>query len=188
MDWSKVGETVLGEGLPLIGGLLLGPAGQRVGGLVASALGVSPEPDEVAGALQTNPEAFVRLRQLEMEHERELRRMTIEAETNRLAEVNATIRAEVASDDRYVRRMRPTFGYLVAAMLAAQVGATCYVMIWNPNYAEVVTSLIEATIWPMTAALGVLGVYVRGRTQEKRVEAGIAPSGGIANIIKAIRD
>ncbi len=40
--------------------------------------------------------------------------MTLEAETARLAEVNQTVRAEYGSQDPFVRRWQPLFGYMIA--------------------------------------------------------------------------
>ena len=55
-----------------------------------------------------------------------------------LTEVNQSLRAEVASEDRYVRRMRPTFGYLMALTWAAQMFAIAYVIVFDTDKAGVV--------------------------------------------------
>ncbi|MBP5856273.1 ribokinase [Marivibrio halodurans] len=85
-----------------------------------------------------------------------------------LAEINRTIRAEVASEDAYVRRMRPTFGYVVAVTWAAQMGAVAYVIATDPASAGAVVSALGSlgTIW--TVGLSVLGIYVYKRSQEKQ--------------------
>ena len=55
----------------------------------------------------------------------------LESEDSRatLSEINQTIRAEVASQDKYVRRMRPTFGYLMALTWATQMFGIAYIII-----------------------------------------------------------
>ena len=90
-----------------------------------------------------------------------------------LSEINQSLRAEVASQDPYVRRMRPTFGYLMALTWAAQMFALAYVIVFRTQDAALV---LEATgplsaIWAI--GLSVLGIYVYKRSEEKK--AGILP-------------
>ncbi len=91
------------------------------------------------------------------------------AQTDRtwLEQVNRTIRAEAQSDDAYVRRMRPTFGYIMALTWAAQMGAVAYVVAVEPDKAGPVIAAIASlgTIW--TVGLSVLGIYVYKRSSEK---------------------
>lgn len=84
-----------------------------------------------------------------------------------LAQVNESLRAEIASDDPYVRRMRPTFGYILAATWAAQVGAVAWAIIADPPAAaRVIADMANlSVIW--SVGLGVLGVYVYQRSREK---------------------
>src|SRR5690606_29212264 len=56
-------------------------------------------------------------------HAAELAKIHCEGDKALMAEINRTMRAETASDDVYVRRMRPTFGYVMAATWAAQMMA-----------------------------------------------------------------
>lgn len=87
-----------------------------------------------------------------------------------ISEVNASLRAEIASNDPYVRRMRPTFGYLVAVAWFFQMVAVGLVIIEQPEKASAVTAAISNldTIW--TVGLSVLGIYVYKRSQEKKVK------------------
>jgi hypothetical protein len=85
-----------------------------------------------------------------------------------LAEVNETIRAEASSNDPYVRRMRPTFGYLMAITWAAQMLALAYIVVFDTEKAaEVLTGMESLTaIWAV--GLSVLGIYVYKRSEEKK--------------------
>jgi phosphoglycerate-specific signal transduction histidine kinase len=71
----------------------------------------------------------------------------ISMETEKLREINASLRTEIESQDPYVRRMRPTFGYLMAFTWAAQMFA---VAIW-------------------AVGLSVLGIYVYKRSEDKKL-------------------
>ncbi|MBI5162456.1 MAG: ribokinase [Magnetospirillum sp.] len=84
-----------------------------------------------------------------------------------LAQVNATFRAEVRSDDAYVRRWRPTFGYAVAATWSATMGAMAWAVVAAPAQAPTIIAAMvnTAPIWGI--ALAVLGISVVKRSQDK---------------------
>lgn len=95
---------------------------------------------------------------------------TLESEESREAirQINESLRAEIASQDPYVRRMRPTFGYIIAATWAAQMLAIAFVIIAEPEKAGAVMRAMADldTIW--TVGLSVLGIYVYKRSQDKK--------------------
>lgn len=190
MNWSDVGNLVA-KAAPLLGTALLGPAGGVAGALIASIFGGEPTPDAVAAAIQADPQALLKLRELELTHATELQRMTIQAETARLTEVNATIRTEVVSDDAYVRRMRSTFGYIVCFTLAIESLLICIVVLWLPDRIADMMLLIESFGTVQMTALAVLGVYVNLRSKEKMIDAGHPPGdsliGAIATRIRGRR-
>ena len=85
-----------------------------------------------------------------------------------LKTINQSLQVEVASSDAYVRRMRPTFGYLMALTWAAQMFAVAYIMVFETEKAHVVINAIESlsSIWAV--GLSVLGIYVYKRSSDKR--------------------
>ncbi len=91
-----------------------------------------------------------------------------------LSEANKTIRSETASGDAYVRRMRPTFGYMMAMTWAAQMMAVAYVIVFETEKSAFVLNAMGnlSAIWAM--GLSVLGIYVYKRSEEKRS----IPAGG----------
>ena len=90
-------------------------------------------------------------------------------ETEKLKEINTSLRAEVASNDPYVRRMRPTFGYLMALTWAAQMFAVAYVMVCETEKASLVISAIESLSAIWAVGLSVLGIYVYKRSEDKKI-------------------
>ena len=66
--WDKVLELI-GDAAPTVGGLLGGPAGVAVGGLVAKALGVEDKPEAIEEALKNDPDALVKIKELEVSRE-----------------------------------------------------------------------------------------------------------------------
>ena len=85
-----------------------------------------------------------------------------------LSEINKSLRAEVASDDKYVRRMRPTFGYLMAFTWGAQMFGIAYVIMFDTDKAGVVMAAMGnlSAIWAV--GLSVLGIYVYKRSDDKK--------------------
>ena len=120
---------------------------------------------------------------------------TLEANTDQtwLQQVNQTIRAESVSDDAYVRRMRPTFGYIMAFTWAAQMGAIAYTVVADPQQAAPVIAAVASlgTIW--TVGLSVLGIYVYRRSGEKQrvleAQGGLSPNqntGILQNLLQSL--
>jgi hypothetical protein len=87
----------------------------------------------------------------------------------RLRQVNESLRAEISSTDKYVRRMRPTFGYIMALTWAAQMFGLAYVIVFIPDKAGSIMHGMAAlsTIWGV--GLSVLGIYVYKRSEDKKL-------------------
>ena len=102
-------------------------------------------------------------------HLEEMAKLKAEQHNITLTEINKSLRAEVASNDPYVRRMRPTFGYIVALTWGAQMLSLAYIIVFETNRAGVVIEAMEnlGTIWAV--GLSVLGIYVYKRSKEKEL-------------------
>jgi len=101
-------------------------------------------------------------------HTEKMATMEMENYQETLSEINQSLRAEVASDDKYVRRMRPTFGYLMAFTWAAQMFGIAYVIMFDTDKAGVVMAAMGnlSAIWAV--GLSVLGIYVYKRSDDKK--------------------
>lgn len=86
-----------------------------------------------------------------------------------LEQINESVRAEVLSSDKYVRRMRPTFGYLMAITWALQMGGLSYVIVFHTERAAQLMHGMASlsTIWAV--GLSVLGVYIYKRSEDKKI-------------------
>lgn len=104
-------------------------------------------------------------------HAEKIAELELGAQKALLEALHQTARTEIASSDPYVRRMRPTFGYMMALTWAAQMLALAYVIVFDTANAGVVLAAMSSlsAIWAM--GLSVLGIYVYKRSEEKRAAA-----------------
>ncbi len=86
-----------------------------------------------------------------------------------LSEINKSLRAEIESEDKYVRRMRPTFGYLMAVTWAAQMLGIAYVIIFDTERAASVMSAMASLSAIWAVGLSVMGIYVYKRSEDKKL-------------------
>ena len=107
-----------------------------------------------------------------------------ELDIKTLTAINETIRQELESTDRFVRFWRPFFGYSVSITWFAMMLTICYVILsGKENAAEIIMALVETTsLWGI--ALGVLGISVVKRTQEK--QSGKQPEDVLSKIVNKI--
>jgi hypothetical protein len=89
-----------------------------------------------------------------------------------LRQINATFRAELATEDPYVRRWRPTFGYAVALAWLATMAACAWAVVSTPAQAPAIIAALVNTSPIWAVALGVLGVSVVKRSQDKQGRPG----------------
>lgn len=163
MNWKDVAATVVSNA-PLLGTLLGGPAGGAIGTILSSALGVNNTPDEVSQALATQPDAVVKLKQIEATRQTELQSLLVQAEANRIAAdtqvvlaVNKTMQAETVSDHWPTYSWRPFIGFVVGGMAFG-----CYFVL---PLLQVPVPAVPESVWLMFG--GILGVasWFRGKAQ-----------------------
>ncbi len=81
MNWSELGKKVA-DYAPLLGSAL-GPVGAGVGALISSEFGTENTPDAIGTFLKGNPEAQVKLKEIELAHKaqlQEIKLQTLQAE------------------------------------------------------------------------------------------------------------
>lgn len=136
--WSELGDTVA-KAAPLLGGAIGGPGGAALGKMVASVFGVdADDPEAIQTAINNDPEATIKLREIETRHRQKLEelalerhRADLEAETERHQASQKTIQTEAKHGTEYVKETRPkiarlsgyaTVGYILAAEAAKLLG------------------------------------------------------------------
>jgi hypothetical protein len=122
MEWKDIAAAV-GKAAPLLGTLLGGPAGGAVGALVASALGTGADPDAVAKELAANPEAAVKLREIEARRQTELQGMATQQAVALIAARTESLRIDAGDRDSARRRESDTRDTVTPRALAFFVTA-----------------------------------------------------------------
>ena len=174
MNWSKVGDF-LKNSLPVLGMALTGNVPGAIGSLVSSAMGVEDNPQAVMNELKNNPEAILKYKLADLQSNKEVIIASQEVELKMLQTVNNTMQAETNSDDPFVRRWRPSYGYSMAFSWFLQMTgftfAFVYTAIVNPDKLMVVVQQFAVLSGSLIAlwgiALAVLGVSVHNRSKDK---------------------
>ena len=159
--WDSIKDTV-GSVAPIAGSLLGGPAGSAVGSMLASALGVSNTPDAVAAAIKADPQAAIKIRQIEAQ-----------LEQTRLEVRGQAIQAEATGESWLQRNWRPLTMIWFSILLGG------YWFGYTPE------NLSEEAILSLFGLIKLgLGGYVLGRSAEK-ITKELSGSGIIANMMKS---
>lgn len=112
MEWKDL-AGVVGKAAPMLGTLIGGPAGAAVGGLIASALGTQATPDAIESAIASNPDALIKLRQIEADRSVRFQELITE-------QAKVEIQTEAADRDS-ARRMQTSQLSLMPAILTCGV-------------------------------------------------------------------
>jgi hypothetical protein len=200
MDWGEVGKliapmaptigSVLGGLIPFPGGSM---AGQVVGQMVASALGVDNTPEAVHSAIQADPAgAAAKISAAEAEATAkwpalaEMAKARFAANSSESDSINSTMRAELAAGQPWWH-WRNLYGYSVGLEATATSWVILYSLVFEPKvFVHVSESLSFFLSW-YGMRFGLLG-YIHNQTSNEKIAAvtGEAPS-AVKSIVKAIR-
>lgn len=190
MSWEKIKETV-GKYAPMAGTLLGGAPGAAIGSLIASTLGVENTPEAVERELKNNPDAIAKLKMLEESNRHSFQMAVLDLQRVSLQEQATTQRAELKSNDKYVARWRPTFGYILAfSFLVINVAFAYVVMkvVQDPTSMAATVTALSGLLGPISIiwgfAMSVLGINIHQRSKDKQTAAGIPQGDGLLSKLK----
>jgi hypothetical protein len=182
MDWTNLATTLAKAGLTTLSTALLGPAGPAVSGMVCGWLGLSPDDPQAeskAAALIADPRIAADLKMKELDCQVELTKLTLTAETARIQadgaqveSVNATMRAEAASEHWAQWLWRPVWGFVSAAAFLVVCVLVCRIG-WEAVVGKDMTAinmipqLVGAFSWLFAIPGAILGVTAWKRGEEK---------------------
>jgi hypothetical protein len=140
MDWKDI-AGVVGKAAPLLGTVLAGPAGGAIGAIVASALGVENTPDAVAQAVANDPEAAVRLREIESAERVRLQELALEQSKAELADIASARTRDVALVQAGHTNTRAN--WMVAMDAIGLIACLVVLAVFNTTLPEGVATLIS---------------------------------------------
>ncbi|MEF8794426.1 hypothetical protein [Thiohalorhabdus sp.] len=194
MDWSELGSKVAATGAKVLGEAIPVPGAGIAADAVADALGTEKDPDEIANAIENDPEAAAKLKQAELDHKKELERIKAKAKadheaeiTSRQASTNETMREGYRQGVLWRRAVGWSLAVVVPVVvlgIMAMAGMAIYLD--RPEIMEHVPAVISALgpIWYVyMVVLGVAG-YQEGKMG--RAMAG-DKEGGLAQAVRAIK-
>lgn len=153
--WGDVAASVA-KAAPILGNLLPGVgtvAGLGVGAvasIVASALGVSPDPDSIMSALKNDPEALAKVRTAELDNQAQLANIAMQREQNTLAAQTAQYQAD-AADRQSARTLAESdkdhtarnLAYLYTIALFGVIAAHLVIIVQGVSVDAIAMSLIS---------------------------------------------
>jgi len=154
MEWKDI-ASIVGKSAPMLGTLLGGPAGAAVGGLIASALGTGSAPDDVAQAMAVNPDAAVKLRQIEADRTVRLQELLEQSAAAELAARTAELQT-AAADRADARKTQQAVRSPIPGLLAIGITLGFFsilivmmIGVWKPSDNQALLILLGAlgTSW-----------------------------------------
>ncbi len=119
MDLLELGKQIAKLGAPLLGGAVGGPLGAGLAGIIASVVGGDPDdPEDLYQRIKADPEAAVKLREVELTHKTRLEEITLEnTQSAREREVEVTKATGKLNWPMYVLAGVIVVGFFVLVMV-----------------------------------------------------------------------
>jgi hypothetical protein len=174
MRWQDVAETV-GKVAPALGGAFAGPGGYAIGSGIAKLLNVEDSPEAVAAALQSDPTAVAKLRELE----NEMARARLDADVDRQRMINETMRVESQQEGIFKSGWRPALGWVFTGSLGSLALAMAWTIINDPTMVGD-SEFSGMLVWLFVTMGAALGINVKKRSDDKN---GGASQGFLGNIL-----
>ncbi len=186
MEWKKIGAQIADKA-PMLGSLF-GLPGTAVGTavkLVAGAFGLNPEkvtPEEIEARLKDNPEAWIKIKEIEADNQKHLREILLEHEKLETARERAYLEDRQNARDRQVASEKATGArdvnlYLVAWLTILGFYALCGVLIFQPvpkESSQAVFMLFGGLVSAFTAVIA----YFFGSSKSSREKTRIMAAHG----------
>jgi hypothetical protein len=183
MEWKDVGQ-IAAQFAPLVGTALGGPLGTGIGAIIASVFGVDAQPDKVADAIAADPQAALKLREIESNNTTELQKAIIAAGTLQIAEetkqiqaVNATMQIEAQSGHWPTWSWRPYWGFISGTAFLVVSVLVCIlahkaVLGKQPEALVMIPQLVTSFTLLFGIPGAILGVasYMRGKMQVEQAK------------------
>lgn len=145
ISWEKVGRAVA-DAAPILGSLAAGPAGGAVGALIAQKLGTASDPEAVLEAMKADPNALLKIKQIEQDERESLRNwqtMTLQAE---LADVQ---NARAAHKDHWM----PSVLTIILGVIVVVMGGGLFAYPIPPENKEIAVYIFGSIVTLFSSAV-----------------------------------
>ncbi|MCK5018584.1 MAG: hypothetical protein KAS32_16100 [Candidatus Peribacteraceae bacterium] len=203
---TKKLSSVVGELAPKLGKVLgfFGVPGAEAGGDLLGKLGKKfgmpdPQPDKLAERIAQDPDASLKLKEFELEHDVEINKiianMTVALDqevTKRAADVNDTMKAELATDDKFKSYWRPFNGYILGIeclLFTVSIIILAFIAVINKDadaYLMLPNLVLAFSVIVGTHA-AVVGVSAHSRGQEKLAKMGMQKPGMLQSLVAGFK-
>lgn len=169
--FKNVAGTLARHGLNLLASAI--PGGQFVSSVIADILGCEDKEDALEIALaNATPEQIIELKKFQDKNRVSLQKLVLANEAARAEQAAKAIRLEARSKDPYVNRVRPTFLYVMYAVLLAAIPIGI-ISAFDPSIAGNIAAgakgwfgAVPESVWTLFG-VGYLG-YTGARSYDKR--------------------
>lgn len=158
MTWKDVGKLIVGSA-PKVAGALGGPGSLAVGKVLARQLAAPATPEGVALLLSDHSESL------------DVKQSIAMLEDTFTASEAVALR-DSQSTSAYVRRWRPTLGYVAAACFGLKSLIIAYAVVLRPEVIGSLSELMTASLPLWTMLFAVVGAGAVGRSFEKTKHGG----------------
>ena len=160
MDWKEVGVSIAAMA-PALGVALGGPAGGAVGSLVAAAFGAKARPADVAAVIAGDPDAAVKLREIELRHAEVIASLAAQQYEAQLLDVQ---QARTAHQSHWM----PGFLTLMLAGMVASLGAALLTIEMPAENQEVLYLIAGQLLGAFATAIAYWLGSSRGSAEKQR--------------------
>jgi hypothetical protein len=184
VNWADLGKTLLGLGLPTIGGLLGGPGGAAVGKVIADQIGVPATPEAVKNAISADPEVLKKMQDTEAEWARtEAERFKAAASQSQA--INATMQAETAAGVSWYhfRHLNGYVPFLFGISMVVAFNGSLFLGL--PSIADFKTAM-EVAWAPFAAFCGLVGYVAMDTSRRTQAATTGTPITGVLDIVGSL--
>jgi hypothetical protein len=172
MKWSDVGKKIA-DFAPALGTAIGGPLGAGLGSIVAGVFGTEPTPDAVMQAITVDPQAAVKLREIEANERIEIERILSTERASNISNINKTMQAESKSEHWMQWSWRPFWGFISALAFLFVCTLACYlgyqaIIEGKPEAMVMLPQFITAMATLFAIPGAILGVASWHRGKQKR--------------------
>ena len=166
-------KKIVGSAAPMIGTLIGGPAGSVVGGMVASVLGVENTPEAIEQELKSNPDALIKLKQLESDERIKLKELAFNASKLALDERKAELKDTQDARKQHKDHWMPSFLTIVLAFMVTGMFSALFVFEPPKQFDQVVIMIAGSVLGAFSTGIAFwLGSSKGSADKSKQLKGG----------------